>query len=450
MKLTITTPQKPRLFFAESVALVSLSYLFWRLVRYVQRLLRQPKLLSRQVQLERQPDAIIEAEAVTIAEANMRGALERRPLLNGEEKLVLSAGARNFREPWARDFGFASYGLIAMGEVEATKEGLDVFLHYQKPSGQFPVKVHSTNILDRVLHALFWREQPITAPLRPKYKTAHHTISLDGNALLVTAVLHYVKTQNDDAFLRQWWPALQRAMQWLAEHEQGEDQLLHQRAFADWADSIARSGYILYTNVLYWKATQEMAQAAQRIGRTNAASEYEAQAIRLYESIHDHFWQEELGYFITSQRFRNLSSAGNLLAVAWGLATPEQSHSILDKMAAFKMADPVPTQVVNLPYPSKFVGLENRLAGIPDYHTSAAWLWLGAWHVIALTRMERHDEANELFRRMANVIVQDGVVHEVYGRNGRFLSTRWYTSEAPLTWNAGMVVYACHILQENT
>ncbi|MEZ4590760.1 MAG: trehalase family glycosidase [Chloroflexota bacterium] len=431
-----------------AIGLATLAYLLWQLGQYARQLWRQPRLISRQVQIERLPDAVVEAEATAVAEANVRSGLEQRVLLNGEKKLVLCAGARNFREPWARDFGFASFGLLAMGEVEATKECLDVFLLYQRPSGQFPVKVHSTNILNRVLHAVFQREQPITAPLRPKYKTAHHTISLDGNALLVTAVLHYATEQDDLEFLAEWWPRLEQAMTWLAEHEQGDQHLLHQRPFADWADSIARSGFILYTNVLYWKATSEMAQAASRLNRRETAEFYAHKAHQLQANIQAHFWDETLGYFITSQQFHNLSSAGNLLAIAWGLATPTQGNLILDKMAHFQMADPVPTQVVNFPYPKRYIGIENRLAGIPHYHTSAAWLWLGSWHVVALARLGRHEEANQLFRRLSELIVRDGVVHEAYGKDGRFLSTRWYTSEAPLTWNAGMIVYANHVLQQ--
>jgi hypothetical protein len=48
---------------------------------------------------------------------------------------------------------------------------------------------------------------------------------------------------------------------------------------------------------------------------------------------------------------------------------------------------------------------------------------------------------------MSHVIVRDGVVHEVYGANGRFLSTRWYTSEAPLTWSASLFIYAHSLCQ---
>jgi hypothetical protein len=156
-----------------------------------------------------------------------------------------------------------------------------------------------------------------------------------------------------------------------------------------------------------------------------------------------------LGYYVTNQVFDNLSSSGNLLAIAWGLTTPEQAHAILDNMNKFDMAYPVPTQVVHRAYPDKFIALENRLGGIANYHTSAAWLWLGAWHVIALTRMGRLAEAETLLYRISKAIVRDGAVHEVYGPDGYYLSTFWYTSEAPLTWSAGMVVYAYHVYQRH-
>lgn len=60
--------------------------------------------------------------------------------------------------------------------------------------------------------------------------------------------------------------------------------------------------------------------------------------------------------------------------------------------------------------------------------------------------MGRISRAQTLVERMAGVIVRDGQIHEVYTPKGHFLSRFWYTSEAPLTWSAGMIVYAWHIL----
>ncbi len=228
----------------------------------IQRLLRQPRLEWQHAAAQDGTQAEINAQAKTIAASNVRHCIESRPLLNGTEKQILCAGVRNFREPWARDFGFAAFGLISLGEKRVVKECLEAFLFYQRPSGQFPVKLHSTNVVERYLHSLFRREQPIEKPLRPKYQTAHRTISLDGNCLLVIAAFYYVQETGDEAFLKRHWDSLCRAVTWLEAHAQGDDGLLHQGAYTDWADSIARTGRILYTNVLYWKAVSDLAEAS--------------------------------------------------------------------------------------------------------------------------------------------------------------------------------------------
>ncbi|HMQ55256.1 MAG TPA: GH116 family glycosyl hydrolase [Anaerolineae bacterium] len=421
--------------------------LFWKVFGYGQRLLRQPLLKRSAIPANLETFPTVEARALQIAAANLRAGIERRCLLDGQEKLVLCAGLRNFREPWARDLGFASFGLIELGEWQAVKESFEVFLLNQRPSGQFPVKVHSTSVADRYLHSLFGREQPNHAPIKPKYVTAHNTISLDGNAILVIGMLNYAHRTGDAAFMHDNWNALKKAISWLETHGLEADGLLHQAAFADWADSIARRGRVLYTNVLYWKALHDMAHAAATFGQTADQHYFAQRAEYLKQSIDDHFWRPDLGYYVTNKIFDNLSSSGNLLAIVWEMASPAQAHAILDKMNEFGMAAPVPTRTTHRPYPRRFIAIENHLGGIPHYHTSAAWLWLGAWHIIALARMDRLDEAAALLQRMSTVIVRDGAVHEVYAPNGNYLSSFWYTSEAPLTWSAGMVVYAHYVYQ---
>ena len=417
-----------------------------RLTRYFSRLLRQPVLIPNGA-----PNADlqerIEAQAYQIAIDNLLQGLEVRSLEDGTEKTILCAGIRNFREPWARDTGFAHHGLLELGMYDATREALEVFLLTQNSTGQFAVKVHSTSVMDRFLHSLFKRVQPIDRPIRPKYITAHNTISLDGNCLIVSAVLNYARRAEDYEFAQAHWGALKQAVRWLEKHEEAGEPLLTQGTFTDWADSVARQGKVLYTNVIYWKTLNDMAEAARRYGSEADEKFFCEKADDLQAAIDDHFWRSDLGYYVTSRMFDNLSSSGNLLAIAWGLAKPEQAHLILNAMRDFGMADPVPTKVVHRAYPKKFIAIENRLAGIGDYHTYFAWLWLGSWHVIALAKMERFEEANELLTRMSRVIVRDGAVHEVYAPTGEYASNLWYTSESPLTWNAGMFVYAWNYLK---
>jgi glycogen debranching enzyme len=419
-----------------------------RLVEYFRRLFKQPYLPPYSVTLDTDELSGLQSQALAIAVANLQDGIEPRLLPDGSQKLVVCAGRRNFREPWARDLSFASFGLVELGSYQAVRESLEVFLANQRPDGQFPIKAHSTGVFNRFLHSLFRREQPILAPLQPKYMSGHRTISLDGNALLVIAALNYADRAGDTRFSREHWPKLRRAMIWLGEHAH-DDGLLHQEAFSDWADTIARVGRVLYTNVIYWKALKDMAAAGARLGFEGDASHFSFKATQLIASVNNHFWREDLGYFITNEEFENLSSAGNLLAIAWGLANRAQANAILDKMRQFGMADPVPTQPVHPAYPSRFVAIENRLGRIGFYHINAAWLWLGAWHVIALSRAGRMDEAEQCIDRISEVIVGDGAVHEVYAPDGRYVNGLWYNSEAPFTWSAGMVAYADHVFQRH-
>lgn len=414
----------------------------WYILSYWRRLLGLPPMIRTRQEVRIESHLLLEERAIQIASANLRAGIEKRYLPDGQQKMVLCAGMRNFREPWARDFGFASFGLLELNELRATRETLEVFLQYQTEQGQFPVKVHATNALDRYLHSLFGRQQPIDLPIRPRYVTAHGTVSLDGNALLVIAALLYLRRFEDEPFCRAHWPALKQGLQWLEAHALGDDDLLHQGAFADWADSVSRVGRVLYTNVLYWKALRDFASVASRYGYDEDQMIFSAKASCVNSALNNQLWRQDLGYFQTSSQFDLFNSDGNLLAIVWGLASPEQSHMILDNMQRLGMADPVPTQVTDRPYGTKFVAIENRLGGIPHYHTLAAWLWLGGWHVVALTRMGRLAEAKSVLERINQLIVRDGVVHEVYGEDGRPLKSFWYSSEAPLTWSAGVVVFA--------
>ena len=417
--------------------------------QYLFGILRRPRLSSRAILSGEEEFDNEETLAIFIAAESLRSGIQARRLTTHGSKEILHAGYRNFSESWARDFGFASYGLLTLKQYDPVKETLEAFFYHQTSEGQLPVKLHSINVVTRFLHSFFGREQSTEMLLRPKYLSGHGAPSLDGQALLVIAALAYSQESGDSRFLQKYWPALTAAMQWLEKYCKGtsDDPLLHQGAFADWADSIARHGRVLYTNVVYWKALSEMAIAATQLNAQQEAMAYLGQAEKVVQAINRRFWRADLGYFVTSDELTQLSSDGNLLAIAWGLATQEQAQSILKVMDQVRMSEPVPTRVTYPSYPRHLIALENLLGGMANYHTDASWLWIGAWHVIALVKTGHMEEAHKVLTRMLKVIVQDRQVNEVHAPNGKPLSSMWYTPEAPLTWNAGMIIYACHLFE---
>jgi GH15 family glucan-1,4-alpha-glucosidase len=416
--------------------------------QYIHAIIKQPRLMSRAVLSKAEDFDTVEARALFIAADNLRSAIEVRRFGNRKTREILQAGYRNFRESWARDFSFASYGLLALKEFKVVKDTLEAFLDHQTPQGQFPVKLHSMGMVTRFMYSLLGREQPVEFLMRPKYLSGHGTPSLDGQCLMVIAAIHYSFQTEDHEFLETHWEALGKAISWTeGAVMDGADGLLTQGAFADWADSIARNGRVLYTNVIYWKALQEMAEAAKHFELDDQTSFYSQKAQQVAQAIQAHLWRPHLGYFAASDALDQLTSSGNLLAIAWGLASADQANSIMDALIITGMASPVPTKVAYPPYPRHLIALENRLGGVANYHTDAAWLWIGAWHVVALARSGRVEESHAILSRIAEIIVRDQQVHEVYAPDGEPLSSFWYKSEAPLTWNAGMVVYAYYVLE---
>lgn len=417
--------------------------------QYMRAILKQPRLTSRAVISKTDDFDTLEAHALFIGAENLRSAIEMRRLANRKTKEILHAGYRNFRESWARDFSFASYGLLAIKEFDVVRDTLEAFLDYQTQDGQLPIKLHSIDMITRWMHSLFGREQPTEFPMRPKYISGHGTNSLDGQCLMVITAIHYSQKIQKYEFLEKHWDKLVKAMAWAERSVKNiHDTLLTQGAFADWADSIAHTGRVLYTNVIYWKALHEMAEGAKRLNLTEQVTFYAHKAELVSTAIHQDLWRPDLGYFATSDTLDQLSSSGNLLAIAWGLASQEQANSILDRLILNGMATPVPTKVAYPSYPLHLIAIENRLGGVANYHIDAAWLWIGAWHVVALARVGRAEEAHEILARIAEVIVRDQQVHEVYGPNGKPLASFWYKSESPLSWNAGMVVYAYYVLEQ--
>ena len=417
--------------------------------QYLSGILRQPRLLPWTLLSKPEEFETQEALALFIASENLRAGIQTRRLKNGKYKEILHAGYRNFRESWARDFGFASYGLLALGLSDMVRQTLEAFFAHQSPQGQLPVKLHSMDFMTRYFHSFLGREQSTEGVLRPKYISAHGAPSLDGQALLVISALTYARTIKDREFLKTYWGNLVAAVRWLEGHKAGPNvELLYQQSFADWADSVARRGYIHYTNVVYWKALSEMAQAAVELDMLAHSEFYKTKADLVASAIHQRFWDDDLGYFITSETLHQLSSDGNLLAIAWGLTSPEQAKSILQSMELAGMATPVPTRVASTPYPRELIAIENVLGGMASYHTDAAWVWLGAWHVIAQARCGNLVKAKEMLSRISAVIVRDRQIHEVYGKNGEPMASLWYKPEAPLTWNAGMFIYACKYFDE--
>ena len=384
-------------------------------------------------------------EPVEIVRVCLQSCLETRKTGPKDTATVVCAGFRHFREPWARDFGFASFGLMTEGRADVVEDGVRLFFSHQASSGQLPLKLHSTILVERYLHSVLHRVQPVDANLIPRFITAHGTRSLDSVLLLVIAWAECAVAKGDRALAVDLHGGAVRALAWV-ERYKGHTGLLHQGPFADWADSIARKGPVLYTNVLWWKAVKGM-EAVESLLPEGMVHASEGSSV-IGQRILDAYYSQEEGYLFQTPTHAMFCSAPNYMAVAWGLTEREQSLRILHYARQAGMSDVVPSRVTDREYPFYQVGPEMRLAGIAHYHTKCSWMWIGGWHAMACLRAERVDEAREIVDRMLSVVARDHTVYEVHAQDGQPLATRLYHSEEPLSWNAAMILYAYDSVRE--
>ena len=378
-------------------------------------------------------------EAVDVVRSCLELCMETRRIGPGESATVVCAGFRHFREPWARDFGFAAFGLLAEGRADVVVDGVRLFFSHQKSNGQLPLKLHSTNLAERYLHSVFHRVQPVEANLIPRFITAHGTRSLDSVLLLVIAWAECVLQTKDLSLAVDLHGGAVRALKWVEQYER-RNGLIHQSPFADWADSIGRRGPVLYTNVLWWKALKgvEEVEALLPEGMRHSAETADVVADRILRNYFD----SEAGYLFQTPGDPMFAAAPNYLACAWGLTSEEQSKSILDYAQRQGMSAVVPSRVTDREYKWYQVGPEMWIAGIPNYHTNCSWMWIGGWHAVACVERGRIEEAKEIVDRMLSIVQRDRTVFEVHDQTGAPLATRLYHSEEPLSWNAALILYA--------
>ncbi|HXV99058.1 MAG TPA: hypothetical protein VEC93_11600, partial [Anaerolineae bacterium] len=75
-----------------SIIAATLGFLFWKTARYSYRLSRQPSYKPGALPADLENHQTVEAKGLLIAAANLRAGIEKRLLLNGQEKLILCAG----------------------------------------------------------------------------------------------------------------------------------------------------------------------------------------------------------------------------------------------------------------------------------------------------------------------------------------------------------------------
>ena len=382
--------------------------------------------------LSPEDEALIEAcrqKSLELLRANLspQGILAATPSARAE--------ARSYTAIFGRDAAICAIGMALSGDALLAREaatGLATLAAHQAPNGQIP------NFVDAGRQeADFWYLGCIDA-------TLWWLIALD-----------YLDRRDPAGSLRRRFAAeAAQAIQWLGAQEHQRFYLLQQNEASDWADIMPRSGFVLYTNALWYCVKQLYGLARSEETRANfnqlfhpfsaAPAEYRRTHL-LAQYVQQKATQRELYLsFVNFSYFGEEGDVfGNLLALLCGLADRAAAQRILRALEHARVAEPGPVRAVCEPIrPTDPLWREYMSRHQQNlewqYHNGGIWPFVGGFWVAALMRAGEAERAGAELVKLARVNALDDWSFNEW-LHGRTLEPRGMRGQS---WNAAVFLLA--------
>jgi glycosyl hydrolase family 100 (putative invertase) len=301
------------------------------------------------------------------------------------------ADLRGYTAIFGRDAAVCALGMALSGDKVLEQEaatGLHTLAEHQAPNGQIPKFVD----LQRS-EADFW-----------------YLGCIDSTLWWLIAV----------AFLglrKRYAGQIRLAVRWLLAQEHQRFFLLQQNEASDWADIMPRSGFVLYTNTLWYfvKKLYGLEHAAQTRENFNglfhpfSAGLAEYRRARLLNDYVLRLSKQHDLYlsFVNFSFFGEEGDVfGNVLAVLLGLADERAGRRTLDALTRSRAHDPYPVRAVTRPIKRASALWRPYMARHRQnlawqYHNGGIWPMVGGFWIAALVARGRRQQAAAELEKLA-------------------------------------------------
>ncbi len=366
-------------------------------------------------------------EAFQIARENLKACFKKNGIV---------ASVDHFNDFWARDSFYASWGLLQIKEYNKVRSNLNLFIKYQKQNGHIPRRIDRFFIPLKYLGLKIKRKN-----LRPKYTGIYIYPALDANILFIITFYRYIKITNDLQFLKENKNAIRKAIFWLEKYEKKE--MLDEGLFANWADIIVKKGKVLYTNILYVEALDNMSRLEVLLGEQKRGRIYSHKNLKIKQKINNNFWNRQYYIDWTDKRkkYNYFSTDGNVLAMLFNISNKVQNKKIIKYIERLKL-DEIPMKTNYPSYSWWRVKLIMRIVGTPGYqNNSTSWLWLGCIYAVALYENGYKRKAMRICDRISKKIKEYSKVYELYDSNGAPFKGWCWRSASSFAWSSGLYLW---------
>lgn len=349
------------------------------------------------------------------------------------------AEQRRYTRVFGRDAAICAFGMLVSGDPElkaGAKNGLMTLARHQAENGQIPKYVDPD-----AGHADFW-----------------YLGCIDATLWWLIAIKFYARHEPGERIEEALAQHIGKALAWLGCQEHPQIFLVRQDEASDWADIMPRSGFVLYSNALWYyvKRLYELPHAQETkfhfnhlfypfssqmpdYRRLRLLTHYvrnRAKRGELYLSfVNFSFWGKEGDVF------------GNLLAILFGLADDAPANRILHALQQASVNQPCPGVSVLDPIASTdpswrlYMGRHRQNLEF-QYHNGGAWPFIGGFWAMALAALGKPRLAEALLEELARVNAVNGWQFNewFHGKTGE---PRGMPGQS---WNAAMFLLAQHAL----
>jgi glycogen debranching enzyme len=248
------------------------------------------------------------------------------------------------------------------------------------------------------------------------------------------------------------------ATQWLLAQEHQHFFLLQQNEASDWADIMPRSGFVLYTNTLWYFVKQlfGIAHAPQTLGNFNGLFHPFSAGIAEYRRarlLNDYVLQRgrNRDLYLSFVNFSFFGEEGdvfgNVLAVLLGLADERASERTLDALTKAHVSDPYPVRAVTRPIQQNSslwrpYMARHRQNFVWQYHNGGIWPMVGGFWIAALVTAGRLEQARGELIKLARVCSLRNWAFTEW-LHGKTLTPRGMAGQS---WNAAAFLIADHMI----
>ncbi len=318
---------------------------------------------------------------------------------------------------FGRDTLWTTYAINSYGDFALTRHALDFLLRRQREDGKM---MHEYS---QSADALDWK------------KTPYFYASADSTPLLIMAMQDYVRASGDVEYLREHWPAVEKAYSFILAHTE-KNGIYSNSQGTGWVESWPQGmpQQEIYLASLDQQASAAMASLAGLLSDTGTASAAKQRASMIAGKIESEYYnRKEQFYAFSRNRDGSLDNTASIYpSVAWwdGDLSLDHAGDMLSRWASPEFSADWGTRDI-----SNTTSFYDPIS----YHQGSIWPLFTGWVSLAEYRAGRSDSAYaHLMQNVGLTWAQDlGSVTELL--SGEFFQPLGRSSSHQL-WSSAMII----------